>query len=53
MANFVEFSGAAALNQNLAGKMADALRRAIADRGQERRSNFSGSCLARSSTGVA
>ncbi|WAT04162.1 6-phosphogluconolactonase [Rouxiella badensis] len=55
MANFVEFSGAAALNQNLAGKMADALRRAIADRGQatlivsgaERRSNFSGSCLAR------
>ncbi|WAT01977.1 6-phosphogluconolactonase [Rouxiella chamberiensis] len=34
MANFVEFSGAAALNQNLSGKMADALRQGIAERGQ-------------------
>ena len=34
MANFVEFPGAAALNQNLAGKMADALRQGIAERGQ-------------------
>ncbi|MBF6637051.1 6-phosphogluconolactonase [Rouxiella silvae] len=34
MANFVEFSGAAALNQNLSGKIADALRQGIADRGQ-------------------
>ncbi|MDR3434466.1 MAG: 6-phosphogluconolactonase [Rouxiella aceris] len=34
MANFVEFSGTAVLNQNLAGKIADALREAIALRGQ-------------------
>lgn len=34
MANFVEFPGAAALNQNLAGKMAEALRQGIAERGQ-------------------
>lgn len=34
MANFVEFSGAAALNQNFAGKIADALRQGIAANGK-------------------
>lgn len=34
MANFVEFSGAVALNQNFAGKIADALRQGIAANGK-------------------
>ncbi len=34
MANFVEFSGALALNQNFAGKIADALRQGIAANGK-------------------